>query len=128
MGIENVLQQSNIIIFIKELGFPIASFVIMVSILMYVMKKNERRQETTDVRFDKLIDKIMLTAEEHSNKHQQSLEDITEDLKNMTIDLKIVIAKIDTFKTIIEEKLEASSLSYIFEGNKDKFQKDKTRK
>ena len=95
MGIETVLRPDTVTI-IKELGFPIASFVIMVSILMYVMKKDEKRQEKT-------------------------IKDVTTELKNITVELKTVSINVNACKNIIEDKLEAQHVSYIFkEENEEK--------
>ena len=119
MGIENILQP-NTTTFIKDVGFPIASFIIMVSILMYVMKKDEKRQEKTESRYERLVDKFIETSKEVSERHDKSLKDITTELKNITSELKIITTKIDTYSNIIDEKLEARSPSYIFKEGKQK--------
>lgn len=127
MGIENILQP-NTGAFIKDVGFPIASFVIMVSILMYVMKKDEKRQEKTESRYEKLVDKFIETSKDVSDQHDKYIKDLTTELKNITSELKIITTKIDSYSKLIDEKLEARSPSYIFKEGKQKDMIEKYRR
>src|SRR3972149_6497510 len=90
MGIETVLRPDTVT-FIKDVGFPIASFVIMVSILMYVMKKDEKRQEKTESRYERLVDKFIETTN----------------------------INVDVCRRTIDDKLEAQHISYIFKEDND---------
>lgn len=117
MAIEDLLQP-NTVTFIRDVGFPIASFVIMVSILMYVMKKDDKRQEKTEARYEKLVDKFIETTKNLSDQHDMSLKDVTSELKMMTNELKIITTKVDTYTKVVDKQLEARSLSYIFKGEK----------
>ncbi len=119
MGIENILQP-NTLTFIRDLGFPIASFVIMVSILMYVMKKDEKRQEKTESRYEKLVEKFISNSKEVTDEHEKTIRDMTSELKNITTEMKIITTKIDAYSDIINDKLKARSLSYIFKEGKQK--------
>lgn len=96
MTIDNVLQPDTAT-FIKDVGFPIASFIIMVSILMYVMKRDEKRQEKSEDRYEKLVDKFIETTRQISNQHEIALENMTDELKDMTTELKVIATKIDTY-------------------------------
>lgn len=104
--------------FIKDVGFPIASFIIMVSILMYVMKKDEKRQEKTEARYERLVDKFIDTTKQISDQHESAFKEITVELKTMTAELKVIATKVDTYTKIIDEELEARSLSYVFKEDK----------
>lgn len=117
MAIEDILQP-NSVTFIRDVGFPIASFIIMVSILMYVMKKDDKRQEKTEARYEKLVDKFIETTKNLSDQHDTSLKDVTSELKLMTNELKIITIKVDTYTKVVDRQLEARSLSYIFKGEK----------
>jgi septal ring factor EnvC (AmiA/AmiB activator) len=93
----------------------------MVSILMYVMKKDEKRQEKTESRYEKLVDKFIDTAREMSVKQEKTIKDVTTELKNITVELKTVSINVNACKNIIEDKLEAQHVSYIFkEENEEK--------
>lgn len=115
MVVEELIIQDQTVRMIKDVGFPIASFVIMVSILIYVMKKEEKRQEKTEARYEKLVDKFIETTKNVSEQNNTSIKDITAELKNMTAELKVVGAKIDNYARIIDEEFEAKSPLYIFE-------------
>lgn len=119
MGIENILAPSTAT-FIKDVGFPIASFVIMVSILMYVMKKDEKRQEKTESRYERLVDKFIETTKEISEKQEKTLKDVTTELKNIIVELKSVNINVDVCRRTIDDKLEARHISYIFKEENDK--------
>lgn len=117
MAIEDLLQP-NTVEFIRDVGFPITSFIIMVSILMYVMKKDEKKQEKTEARYEKLVDKFIETTKIISDQHDSSLKDITSELKMIANDMNIITFKVDTYTKIVDQQLEARSLSYIFKGDK----------
>lgn len=120
MAIENILQP-NTVTLIKEVGFPITSFIIMVSILMHVMKRDALIQERTEARYEKLVDKFIETTKGISDQHEKTMKDITSELKSMTSELKIITTKVDTYTNIIDNELEARSLAYVFKGEEKKF-------
>jgi septal ring factor EnvC (AmiA/AmiB activator) len=115
MSIESILVDTA---FIKDVGFPIASFAVIVSILMFVMKSHDKKQEKTESRYEKLVDKFIGTTKELSDKQENSMKEIAEELKKFTVELKDTNAKLDSYKEIIERDLEARSLSYIFKQTK----------
>lgn len=97
---------------------------------MYVMKKDEKRQEKTESRYERLVDKFILTSKEVTDQHNKFLKDITIELQNITAELKVMAAKIDSYSQILDKKLEAKSPSYIFKEGKQKeiLEKEKYRR
>lgn len=121
MSIDSILMDTA---FIKDVGFPIASFVIIVSILMFVMKSHDKKQEKTESRYEKLVDKFIVATKELSEKQENSMKEVSEELKRFIIELKDVNAKVDSYKQIIERDLEARSLSYIFKEDEKKLKRE----
>ena len=122
MELENLLTPTSIS-FIKEVGFPITSFIIMVSILMYVMKRDVTRQEKTESRYESLVNKFIDSTKVLSEKNESVLKDITLELRNITLELKVITTKVDTYTRIIDEELQARSQSYIFDDKEEKKRK-----
>lgn len=124
MTLDNLLTP-NSVSFIKEVGFPIASFIIMVSILMFVMKRDVTRQEKTEARYESLVNKFIDSTKVLSEKNEAVLKDITFELRDITSELRVITTKVDTYASIIDEELQARSQTYIFDNKESKDDKRK---
>jgi maltose-binding protein MalE len=113
------LSADTMIVLIKELGFPIAAFVIAISVVIYMIKKNESRQKTSDIRYDKLVDQFIITTENISDDNKQFVDTIAKEIKDMTVAVSIVSVKIDNISKSIEEKFEAKSPFFVFKDKED---------
>lgn len=113
------LAIESMILLVKELGFPIAAFIIAISVVIYMIKKDEARQKTSDTRYDKLVDQFVITAAKISGDHKQFVDTIAKELRDMTVAISVMSVKIDNFSRSIEEKLEAKSPFFVFKDKED---------
>lgn len=113
------LTTESMILLIKEFGFPVAAFIIAISVVIYMIKKDEARQKTSDIRYDKLVDKFIITAAKISDDHKQFVDTIAKELKDMTVTINLVSVKIDNLSDSMNEKLEAKSPFFIFKDKED---------
>lgn len=113
------LTTESMIILIKELGFPIAAFVIAISVVIYMIKKSEIRQVTSDIRYDKLVDQFVRTTEKISEDHKQFVDTIAEEIKDMTVAVSVMSIKIDNLSKSMDKKFEAKSPFFVFKDKED---------
>jgi hypothetical protein len=118
MVIDPVTIQAMIIL-VKELGFPIAAFIIVISVVIYMIKKDEARQKTSDIRYDKLVDQFVKTAEKISDNHKQTVDAIAKEIKDVTVAISIMSVKIDNLSDSMNEKLEAKNPFFVFKNKED---------
>ena len=104
---------------VKELGFPIASFIIAISVVIYMIKKNEERQKSSDTRYDKLVDQFVKTTEKISDDHKQFINTIAKEIKDMTVTTNVMSVKIENLSYLINEKVEAKSPFFVFKNKED---------
>lgn len=67
-------------VIVKELGFPIAAFAITIYTLIYMIKKNEKRQELSDERYEELVNKFIITTKKISDQHEMALENLSDSI------------------------------------------------
>ena len=115
----DIIATESMATLIKELGFPIASFIIAISVVIYMRRKNEERQKLSDSRYDKLVDQFVRTTEKISDDHKQFVGTIAKEMRDMTIAISIMSIKIDNLADSIKEKLEAKSPFFIFKDKED---------
>ena len=115
----DTLATESMVILVKELGFPIAAFIIAISVVIYMIKKDEVRQKTSDIRYDKLVDQFVITTEKISENHKQSVNTIAKELRDITVIANVVSVKMDNLSRSIEEKLEAKSPFFVFKDKED---------
>jgi len=113
------LTTESMIILVKELGFPIAAFIIAISVVIYMIKKDEARQKTSDIRYDKLVDQFVETTKKISEDRKQFVDTIAKELRDETVAMNVMSVKIDNLSNSIEEKLEAKNPFFVFKDKKD---------
>lgn len=113
------LTTESMILLVKELGFPIAAFIIAISVVIYMIKKDETRQTTSDIRYDKLVDQFIKTTEKISEDHRQFVDTIAKEIKYMTVAANIMSVKIDNLSKSVEEKFEAKNPFFVFKDKED---------
>ena len=113
------LSTESMVILVRELGFPIAAFIIAISVVIYMIKKDETRQKASDIRYDKLIDQFVETTKKISEDQKQSVGIISKDLRDMTVTISVMSEKIDNLSGSIEEKFEAKNPFFVFKDKKD---------
>lgn len=113
------LTIETMILLVKELGFPIAAFIIAISVVIYMIKKSEARQKTSDIRYDKLVDQFVKTTEKISDDHKQNVNTIATEIKDMTVVVSVMSVKIDNLTSSIEERFEAKNPSFVFKNKED---------
>jgi len=84
MPVETLATESMVIL-VRELGFPIAAFIIAISVVIYMIKKDEARQKTSDIRYDKLVDQFVETTIKISEDRKLFVDTISKDLRDMTV-------------------------------------------
>ena len=118
MVVDTIATESMAVL-VKELGFPIASFIIAISVVIYMIKKNEERQKLSDSRYDKLVDQFVKTTEKISDDHKQFIEKISKEIRDMTVTINVMSVKIGNLSELINEKVEAKSPFFIFKDKED---------
>lgn len=118
MPVETLATESMIIL-VKELGFPIAAFIIAISVVIYMIKKDEARQKISDIRYDKLVDQFVETTEKISEDRKQFVDTIAKELRNETVALSVLSEKIDNLSDSINKKFEAKNPFFVFKDKKD---------
>ena len=113
------LTTESMIILVKELGFPIAAFIIAISVVIYMIKKDEARQKTSDIRYDKLVDQFVETTKKISENRKQFVDTIAKELRDETVAINIMSIKIDNLSDSINDKLEAKNPFFVFKDKKD---------
>ncbi len=113
------LAAESMIILVRELGFPIAAFIIAISVVIYMIKKDEARQKTSDIRYDKLVDQFVETTKKISEDRKLFVDTISKEIRDMTVSVSVMTVKIDNLSNSIEEKLEAKSPLFVFKDKKE---------
>lgn len=113
------LVTESMVVLVRELGFPIAAFIIAISVVIYMIKKDEARQKISDIRYDKLIDQFVETTKKISEDQKQSVGAISKELRDMTVTISVMSEKIDNLSKSIEEKFEAKNPFFVFKDKKD---------
>lgn len=115
----DALATESMIILVRELGFPVAAFIIAISVVIYMIKKSETRQISSDIRYDKLVDQFVITTEKISNDHKQFVGTIAKELRDVTVAVNVMSVKIDNLSDSINEKLEAKNPFFVFKDKED---------
>ncbi len=113
------LATESMIILVKELGFPIAAFIIAISVVIYMIKKDEARQKTSDIRYDKLVDQFVESTIKISEDRKIFADTIAKDFRDMTVGINIISVKIDNLSKSIEDRFEVKNPSFIFKDKRD---------
>lgn len=113
------LVTASMITLVKELGFPIAAFIIAISVVIYMIKKSETRQISSDTRYDKLVDQFIITTEKISEDHKLFVDTIAREIRDMTVAASIMSVKIDNLSRSIEERFEAKNPFFVFKDKED---------
>jgi hypothetical protein len=117
--VADTLATESMILLVKELGFPIAAFIIAISVVIYMIKKDEDRQKISDIRYDKLVDQFVITADKISEDHKQFADTLAKELRDITVAINVMSVKIDNLSGSIEEKLEAKNPFFVFKDKED---------
>lgn len=117
--VADIIATESMIVLVKELGFPIASFIIVISVVIYMIKKNEERQKLSDARYDNLVDQFVKTTQKISDDHKQFVDTIAREIKDMTVVISVMSVKIDNLSESINEKLEAKNPFFVFKDKED---------
>lgn len=104
---------------VKELGFPIASFIIAISVVIYMIRKNEERQKLSDNRYDRLVDQFIKTTEKISDDHKKFVDTMAKEIRDVTVTINVVSEKIDNLSELINDKVEAKSPFFVFKNKED---------
>ncbi len=115
----DALATESMVVLVKELGFPIAAFIIAISVVIYMIKKSEARQKTSDTRYDNLVDQFVKTTEKISDDNKQFVDKMAKEIKDMTVTISVMSVKIDNLSSSINEKLEAKSPFFVFKDKSD---------
>ncbi len=67
--------------FIKEVGFPIAAFVMMLLLYVHTTKTHDKRETEDNKRYESLVDKFIETIENLSKEQTEALNEMSLSLK-----------------------------------------------
>ncbi len=113
----------------KQLGFPVVSFLIMVVLVIYIMGKDEKRQNKSDQRYEDLVKQFFQITRDISDKNNSALMEIIAELKNVTQNTERNIEKTKEIEEMVEnvrEKVEDvkekvitnKGMAYVFREGK----------
>jgi uncharacterized membrane-anchored protein YhcB (DUF1043 family) len=110
------LLDPTTLIFIKEVGFPITLSLMVVgfiiSILIYIIKRDAKRQESSDKRYEELVNNFITQIREISDKHDIQIREISdkhdEALKKIYIGFRDTASKIDSYAKDIQTYVKSS--------------------
>lgn len=88
--------------FIKEVGVPVAAFILMYVLYVQNQKWQQKQQEKTETRFDKLMDRFITTVKEITDSHNTALEKHSEALERHTTKLEEHVRLKDEFMEYIK--------------------------
>lgn len=69
---------------IENIGIPIIIFVIAISIIIYSLNKEEKRQYLNDKRYDDLTNKFVDIIEKISNNNNKIIKNLTDSIDSLT--------------------------------------------
>ena len=69
---------------IRELGFPVAIFIVAITTIIYIIKKEEKRQILTDKRYDELTNKFVDTITKISDDNNMVLKELSDNIHSFT--------------------------------------------
>lgn len=69
---------------IGELGFPVAIFIVAITTIIYIIKKEEKRQILTDKRYDELTNKFVDTITKISDDNNMVLKELSDNIHSFT--------------------------------------------
>lgn len=90
--------------FIDRVGVAVAAFVFMYVLYVQNQKWQQKQQEKTDTRFDKLVDRFITTVKEITDGQNRALERHTEALEKHTTQLEEHVKAKDNFIEFIKEE------------------------
>jgi len=90
--------------FIKEVGLPVAAFVMMYVLYVQNQKWQQKQQEKTEARHDNLVDRFITTIKEITDSQNKSLEKHTAALERNTSKLEDHVRIKDEFMEFIKEE------------------------
>ena len=114
-----IIATTTMATLVQDLGFPIASFIIAISVVIYMIRKNEERQKLSDARYDKLVDQFVKTTEKISDDHKIFVDTMAKEIRDMTVTINVMSVKIGNLSGLINEKVEAKSPYFIFKDKED---------
>jgi len=96
-----VLEESVISIlserFINSVGFPIAAFIVLILILIFLIRDCTTRNVICQHSKDEYVSTFFKQNTEAQDKHTEAMHDITNELKNIAIELKGISVRIDVY-------------------------------
>jgi len=92
--------------FIKEIGVPVAAFIMMYALYVQNQKWQQKQQEKTEERFDKLVNGFISSIKEITEAHNKAMERHTEALEKNTLKLEEHTAKLHEHIKLKDEFME----------------------
>jgi response regulator RpfG family c-di-GMP phosphodiesterase len=89
--------------FIKEVGVPVAAFVMMYALYVQNQKWQQKQQEKTEARLDNLVARFITTVKEIMDSQNKSREKHTAALERNTSKLEEHVRLKDEFMEYIKE-------------------------
>jgi uncharacterized membrane protein YgaE (UPF0421/DUF939 family) len=99
-----VLEEVTSVNLIDKVGVAVAAFVMMYALYVQNQKWQQKQQEKTEARFDKLVDSFITTVREITDAQSVALEKHTEALQKNTSTLEEHVRSKDEFMEFIKEE------------------------
>ncbi len=98
--------EETLILFIKEVGVPVAAFVMMYMLYVQNQKWQQKQQEKTEARFDNLVNFFISSVKEITDDHNKALEKHTAALERNTAKLEEQSVKLEEHVRLKDEFIE----------------------
>ncbi|MDP3353383.1 MAG: hypothetical protein Q8S44_06560 [Flavobacteriaceae bacterium] len=100
------MNEINIVYFIKDVGVPVAAFIMMYALYVQNQKWQQKQTEKTEVRLDALMNLFISSIKEITDDNNKSLERHTVALERNTLKLEKQTTKLDEHIRLKDEFME----------------------
>lgn len=108
-----VLEESIISVlserFINGVGFPIAAYTVVILIIVFLIRDCTTRNIQCQHSKDEYVVSFFKQSAESQDKHAKAMEGITNELKNITAELKGISVSVNMYEKIIEKQIDISN-------------------
>jgi len=104
--------------FIERVGFPVATTIMVLYTVVWMIRKDEKRQQKGDERYTALVNEFISTMKSMSKDNQSVLAQMAQQLQETTLTINAGIAQ--TQEKIADVRYEINRISSENKGEKKK--------
>lgn len=104
---------------IQQVGFPIGVNIALISLIVWMIKKDQKRESKMEGNYAQMIEKLFETINKTTERHEQTVENIGKELKLLTTEFGKMGLRMDRYTGIVDEQLEAKRRLMIFKNREE---------